>query len=188
MRKLISLIYSVVGVAAGLAAVPASADGLSLLDNHLARATPERAPLALRAESDLVLYRGGVGVNPPAEGPMSWKDRRRAHRGSLMTAFGVPALATGIGFLAWSSVLPETNGCGEPRSRRPFRVAGLTFTSVGLTFSSAGLAALLRSSDRARGTKSRKTRTLTGLSAFAATLIGAGAAIGIGIGTAFCST
>lgn len=188
MRKLTSLISSVLGVAASLAAAPTAADGLGLPDNQPTLDSAERAHLVSRGGSDLVLHRGGVGYEPPAEGPMSRKDRRRAHRGSLMTAFGVPALATGIGFLAWSSVLPETNGCGQPRSRRPFRVAGLTSTGVGLMFSSAGLVALLRSSDRARRTKSSRTRALTGLSAFAATLLGVGMVTGVGIFSGFCST
>lgn len=170
-----------------IGATPVSADGLSLGEQVLSLDTGE--PLLLRLDTANIIDgddASGVWLLP--EPPPSEQDRRRAHRGSVMTAFGVPLLASGVGALIWAATVSSTNDCGDERSRKPYVYGGLAMTTVGVGFSTAGLVPLLRVSKKARRPKPRRTRAATGVAAFFGTALGAATLGVIGLAGGFCST
>lgn len=169
------------------AASRVSANGPPLLGRSLSLDVSESLVLGLDVDPGVEGGGGNIAWVAP-DAPPTPKDRRRAHRGSIMAALGVPLLISGVGALVWTAAASPTNGCGQPRSRKSYAFAGLGMTTLGVGFSSAGFVALRRASSTARQSKSRRTRMLTRLSAALATFLGLGTLTGVGIYGAFCST
>jgi hypothetical protein len=122
-------------------------------------------------------------VGTPNPDPVTPEDARRAHRGRLLLAMGVPALVAGTLGIVWSQPAKRGNCYSDSDTMRGTLITGTIVATLGLGATTAGIVSLVRASKAARDApKSKKSRRRIAGGATGAILLSIILVVGVGAG------